>query len=126
MVTEQPRQPKGVPTGGQFATTDRPEATGVALTASTTNDHPRGMDPAEARMRRRDRIAATTSDEATQLRIAQNGDTEQRELLQRNPNLTVGTLAWLVENWRFNPTHIQEFSEHPQMTDELRARIRAW
>lgn len=112
------RQPAGAPTGGQFATTARPETT-TALPAP-------GKMTGMGRMQRRDHLAATTADEATQLRIAQTGDTAQREMLQRNPNLTTGTLAWMVENWRFNPTAIQEFSEHPAMTDELRARIRAW
>lgn len=116
------RHPAGRPTGGQFTSTARSEP----ATTLTGRETLRDVDRAEARQRRVDQLAATTADEATQLRIARGGDTEQRELLQRNPNLTVGTLAWMVDNWTFNPRVIPEFAAHPQMTDDLRARIRPW
>lgn len=83
-------------------------------------------DEVPSSMSRTDHLAATTSDEATQLRIAQDGDTAQREMIQQNPNLTVGTIEWIVDNWTFNPRAIAEFGALPNMTDELRARIRPW
>lgn len=38
MTPAQPRRPPGTPRGGQFAPTSRPEARGIELTESTTND----------------------------------------------------------------------------------------
>lgn len=111
------RQPAGTPAGGQFAPTGHPE-TGLILTPAAARN--------EARQRRVDHLAATTSDEMTQLRIAESGETAQRELLMRNPNLTTRVIAWIVDNRTFNPARIPEFAAHPNMTDELRARIRPW
>lgn len=111
------RQPPGTPAGGQFAPTGHPE-TGLTLTAAAARS--------ETRQRRVDHLAATTSEEMTQLRIAESGETEQREMLLRNPNLTTRVIAWIVENRTFNPARIPEFAAHPNMTDELRARIRSW
>lgn len=75
---------------------------------------------------RKDALAATTADEAVQLRIAQSGDTVQRERLLSNPNLTAGAIAWIVDNTTFNPSFIPTFAAHPNMTDDLRSRIRPW
>jgi hypothetical protein len=75
---------------------------------------------------RADHAAATTADEAVQLRLARYGDTEQRELLRANPNLTVATLTWIVANWTFSPHHASEFRAHPNMTPTLARRIRSW
>jgi hypothetical protein len=76
------------------------------------------------KLARTDTTASTTADEAVQLRLARYGDTEQRELLQANPNLTVATLTWIVENWTFNPRHASEIRSHPNMTPTLARRIR--
>ena len=75
---------------------------------------------------RADRRAATTSDENEQMRFIESGDTEQRELVSTNPNLTVRAIEFIVENWTFNPTTVAEFAALPNMTDDLRARIRTW
>lgn len=112
------RQPAGTPTGGQFAATGRAE-TGVTLDAHEARARRR-----EARQARVDQVAATTRDEATQLRIAESGESAQREMLQQNPHLTTRTLEWMVDHWTFNPRHIPALAAQANMTDELRARIR--
>lgn len=80
-----------------------------------------------ARLARADRLAATTTDEAAQLSIAQGGgDTVQREALLGNPSLTPRVLEWIVEHVEFNPAYVARFAEHPGMTSELRSRMRTW
>lgn len=73
---------------------------------------------------RTDNAAATTADEAVQLRLARYGDPVERESLQTNPHLTVAALAWIVANWTFSPRHAREFRAHPNMTPALARRIR--
>jgi hypothetical protein len=73
-----------------------------------------------------DKAAATTADEAVQLRLARYGDPEQRELLQANPNLTVAVLTWIVANWTFSPRQASKIRSHPNMTPALANRIRRW
>jgi len=70
--------------------------------------------------------AATTTDEREQMRFIDSGDTEQRELVSKNPNLTVAAIERIVERWTFNPEFVDAFAALPNMTDELRARIRTW
>lgn len=81
---------------------------------------------ADIKLRRSDRLAAGTSDEATQMRFIEYGDTEQRELVLNNPNLTVAAIEFAIEKVRFNPTHVSKFAALPNMTPELRARIKTW
>lgn len=80
----------------------------------------------EAQMRRSDRLAATSSDEAVQLRFIEHGDTEQRELVLANPNLTTTAIKFAIERTVFNPARVHTFLDLPNITDELRAQVRTW
>lgn len=84
-------------------------------------------DRAVARLAARDKRARTTSDPNEQLAFLRTGDTEQREALMKNPNLTVEVIAEYVESTRFNPAYIDQLkATWKNLTPELEAKIRPW